>query len=524
MPVELFGGNEFPQIGDQPYFLTLGPHDFYWFAVSSQDRASVDIRTQPPLTLEVDGEWDEVFSRHNRHALELALARYLPATRWFGGKARRIRNVHVSDRWELPGVRGADRERSERPPGVTTDDRDAGVLTLIRVEYADGDAETYELPLSFAEGDRARDLSDYHQQSVVAPLRCKTGEGVLCDALWDPAFTRGLLQAIVRRRSISSSAGRVRFVQGRAFRSVHGEQPPTEGQVMSAEQSNTSIRYGDAHVLKLFRRPDTGLNPDLEIGRFLTERAGYANAPAVTGAIEFVPESRTAEPVTLGILHQWLANEGDAWSYTSDVVSRYFERALTSGAVAPDSDMHPLDLARLEPPELVRELLSDYLASARLLGQRTAELHLALCSDPQDPAFSPEPFTDLYRRSLYQSMRSQAAQVLQLLRTRADEQPEVHGVLELEDELVDRYKLLLSTKVVATRIRTHGVVLLALSGRWIFLLSGLHRFAHPLILLVLVLTVFLLSILVRHRIAPLVDLETETAIRNKKSAISQNPR
>jgi len=135
------------------------------------------------------------------------------------------------------------------------------------------------------------------------------------------------------------------------------------------------------------------------------------------GAV-FLTRSLRGEPHLF--LQGFVPNEGDAWRYTLDQVKHYFERALARSAQeevpVPAADL--LLLTDQDPPPLVGEMLGEYIESARLLGRRTAELHLALASVADDPVFAPEPFTTLYQRSLYQSMRNLTAAVFQLLRER----------------------------------------------------------------------------------------------------------
>jgi maltose alpha-D-glucosyltransferase / alpha-amylase len=222
------------------------------------------------------------------------------------------------------------------------------------------------------------------------------------------------------------------------------------------------MAFGDRFVLKLFRRLEEGVNPDLEVGRFLTERTTFRHTPPVAGWLE-VRNGR--EPLTLGVLHGWVANEGNAWSYTLDILGRYFERVLTAKDGGHDLAAVPaeplLELADREPPSEVRERIGIYLQSARLLGQRTAELHIALASRPDEPDFAPEAFSLLYQRSLYQSMRTLTGRTFELLRQRLGSLPEADraGAEELlgaQERVIDRFGALLGSKISATRIRTHG--------------------------------------------------------------------
>jgi len=156
-------------------------------------------------------------------------------------------------------------------------------------------------------------------------------------------------------------------------------------------------------------------------------------------------------------------NVGDAWNYSLDSLSHYFERALAQPEAQPPGTPHAplLDILNDDVPILARELIGSYLESARLLGQRTAELHKALASSTDDPEFAPEPFSMLYQRSIYQSMQSQIAQVFQLLRPRLKQLPDsarddAQKVLDMEMEVRRRYRSLLQRRLNTVRIRVHG--------------------------------------------------------------------
>jgi maltose alpha-D-glucosyltransferase/alpha-amylase len=242
--------------------------------------------------------------------------------------------------------------------------------------------------------------------------------------------------------------------------------------VVPGEQSNTSLVFGDQLVLKFLRRLEIGLNPELELGRFLTERK-FPHAPRVVGAIEFRQPPR--EPMTLAVLQVFVANEGNAWQYTTDFLGRFYERALakTQDLAAaqevtkphvtelPRPAGHVLDSLEAETPPLARELIGFYLERARLLGQRTAELHRALAGDPTDPMFAPEPVTDFFKHAQYQGMRGLATRTFRLLRSQIAQLPEklrdpAERTLALEEEILERFRPIRDGKFTARRIRTHG--------------------------------------------------------------------
>jgi maltose alpha-D-glucosyltransferase/alpha-amylase len=204
-----------------------------------------------------------------------------------------------------------------------------------------------------------------------------------------------------------------------------------------------------------------GVNPELEIGSFITERTSFEHVPKLAGSFRWSRGSRSA---TLGVMQSWIRNEGDAWRYTLDHLGDFYEHCSTVGEIPPSFSppaRHLLELVAHELPLGPRELVGSYLASARLLGQRTGELHVALASDGNDPDFAPEPFTPFYRRSVYQSMRTAADRTLTLLRERIKNLPdEIRGeaekILTFRSEIFGRYRFVVDQKITALRIRCHG--------------------------------------------------------------------
>jgi len=413
VPVELSGGTHFPEVGDRPYFLNLGPFAFYWFALEKAARETA-LSDDVPL-LDVRGKWNEVFASP---ALGRAIARYVRSRRWFGGKTKTIANVSIRDR-----VAQA-----------------SHVLALLTIEYTDAEPDTYLLPLAITQARRADEKID----TLIARLK----DGcMLYEPVHEEALAQGLLEAIGRRRHLKGEAGTVNGVPSRAFKELRGT-GHLDAQVIRAEQSNTAIVYGQRLFLKLFRRLEAGENVDLEVSRFLSEETEFRNTPRLAGAIEY--RTNHSEPMTLAVAQSFTSNSGDAWTYTLDAIGRYFER-ITSDMAAAEKVK-----ARTTDPDFARDVLGPYLTHAELLGQRTAEMHLALASRDDIAAFAPEPFTPHYQRSIYQSIRTQIVQTLALLRRRAKENPDAQELLKHEAELQQRIRTILNVKIGGQRIRTHG--------------------------------------------------------------------
>jgi maltose alpha-D-glucosyltransferase/alpha-amylase len=452
VPVEVFGRTEFPTIGDLPYFLTLGPHGFYWFTL--ERAAVIDQPVAVPETglpeLAVSGEWGSLLVDNKAVSqLERVLPAHLQTRRWFASKARRVLSTKVIE--SIP----------------VAFDGETAQLALVQVHYREGDPEVYQMPLAFASGAKAQDLLEHQPQAAVAKLRTGAADeesvGVLYDALIDEHFTAALLDIISRRRQSRGRSGGIRSSRTRAFNRVRG---PAEDELkpslLGAEQSNSSVVYGERLILKLFRRLDSGVNPDYEIGRFLTERASFTHMPPLVGAIEY--KRARAEPLTLAVLQGYIPNEGDAWSFTLDALDGYFEHVLAQAgelAIEPPPWSSLLSHVHEDIPHEVAVRVGGYLQFARLLGQRTAELHIALASRPDEPDFAPEPVNAMYRRSLYQSSRTRVDQVLDLLRSslsrlEEEDRDAARKVIRVEEEIDQRMRMILETKTGGRRLRCHG--------------------------------------------------------------------
>ncbi len=438
IPVEVFGPTDFPRVGELPYFLTLGPYGFYWFLLRPE-AAPPEAETPVP-TLRLAGPWDGVVAGGSRAQLERLLPAFLAGQRWFAGKGRQITGASIVEALPL----------ADAGAGQT-----AGFLAIVDVKYAEGDPDTYALALAARRADGEGWAPPEH--AVLARVEAADGPWLLLDGAWEPSVAEALLRVFDRR---PPRGDRLRIGVGKtyAFRDARSRdaEPPTS-RVAQAEQSNTSIIFDDRVILKLFRRLEQGRNPDLEIGRFLTERTSFANAAPVAGALELHGLGR--EPRTLAILHRFVNNEGDAWSYALDALDDFFEHAMARGRSRPAPEaVDPLAAFPPEPPgDETRTLVGPFLPNAELLGRRTAELHLALASITDDPAFAPEPFSAMYQRSLYQSAQSLATRTFRWLRARRPDVLGVEELLEREGEVFERFdRWLRGGRIKALRIRVHG--------------------------------------------------------------------
>lgn len=385
----------------------------------------------------------EVFSAEGVRLLEQRiLPQFIVKSRWFGGKARLPRSFSLQEWICLPGA-----------------DPACCRLALIAVKYEDGTRETYSFPLELSSpGEETQRIQQEAPQAIL--VRCADG-AALFDAVHGERFRTALLRLLAAGEALDTEAGQVAGIRGSAMPAEAADGMPSR--VLKVEQSNSSLIYsepageaGQAGVLfvKLFRKLEQGMNPDVEMIRFLAERRGFPHVPPFGGAVEYRRPHR--EPQVLALALGLVPNEGDAWSFALKEVRHFYERVLEAGigGEAPE----PLDLFGSEdPPAVLRKLIGDFYPRVEQLGQRTGEMHVALASDPEDPAFAPEPFTRDDQQALGSALQASITRVSQML------SEGTHGAPRLVSQfLAHREELLRSAEEIAThaipaeKIRTHG--------------------------------------------------------------------
>ncbi|MBC7644086.1 MAG: maltose alpha-D-glucosyltransferase [Thermoleophilia bacterium] len=446
-PVALNGNVEFPPIGALPYMLTLGPHDFYWFVLEkvAVEQAHPTRSTDLPA-LKIRRSWTDIVGV-DRGQLEAILPAYVKSRRWFRSKSRKIRTVTIAEAVPIGGTKATP----------------AGFLTFCEVEYAEGDPETYVLPLVGVALDASS--TEPHELPATAIARLTVGSKqapyALLDGVTDDNFNTALLEMLLKRKKHNGHKGRLESSTSSALRELRAAGDSQEPMALSVDQSNSTVAFGNRYLIKMFRLLEEGTNPDVEIGRYLTEKAQFVHTPMLGASLEYTPYRgtdgvRAGVPRTVAILQEYVANEGDAFAFTLDSLRRYLDEALAHPDPPPVPTSDILALAREELPALAHETIGHYLEAARMLGSRTAEMHTALAAAGPDSALQPDPVTPMYRRSLYQSMRATTRRSFASMRKLSKQQPELTKVLGMEAELLERFKRILDTGLDDVRIRCHG--------------------------------------------------------------------
>jgi maltose alpha-D-glucosyltransferase / alpha-amylase len=451
-PVEMFGRTDFPAVGESYYPLTLGPNSFYWFSLEERPvLAAVPARRVRAGYLGVPivavHALADIWESSVRANIAAILPPFLMSRRWYRGKDRRLRSIEVAE--VIPIV------------------QHKHVILLVRVEYTTGDPETYVLPVGSARGDEAQLLQDEHPEALIAEVRADDGARTfLYGAVVSGEFSSQLLEAFARRRRFVAENGVLTAERNREFRRLWGPtHPDLEPTRDSTAEIHTSIRFGDRFELKLLRHVEPGPNPGVEMGRLLTEQHNFPNVAPLAGSLEYSTEA--GEVTTLAVLHGFVPNEGDGWRHTRNHLTDFFERVpktrhsrVEVESSAP-TNFYALSFVLADPPQLAKEHIGPYLSFAEIMGKRAAELHLILAQDNPDPAFTPEPFNDFYRQSLYHSYVGLTSRRFEFLRQRYSEMAEelrvlAARVLEQEDAIVSKFRAIFDQRVKSMRTRYHG--------------------------------------------------------------------
>ncbi|ESW36113.1 putative maltokinase, partial [Pseudomonas taiwanensis] len=359
VPVEMLGGSAFPPIGQLPFLLTLPPYAFYWFLLASHDRMpSWHIQATEGLpeltTLVLRKRMEELLEAPSSDTLQSAiLPQYLPKRRWFAGKEGPIDQVRL-----CYGVRF----------GTTTTPVLLGEIEVL----SEGVATRYQLPFGLLPEEQIS--TALPQQLALARVRRAHQVGLITDAFVLEPFIRAVLRACEGGMHLpcGNGEGELRFESTQQLASL-ALNDESSVRYLSAEQSNSSVVIGDQVVLKLIRRVNPGVHPELEMSAYLTA-AGFANISPLLAWVSRVDEQ--GAPHLLMIAQGYLSNQGDAWAWTQNTLERAIRDQMEPSSL--DADAHT-------------DALAELTGFAALLGQRLGEMHLLLAAPTNDEAFQPRP-------------------------------------------------------------------------------------------------------------------------------------
>ncbi|WP_022723791.1 maltose alpha-D-glucosyltransferase [Rhodopseudomonas sp. B29] len=425
VPMEMLGRTRFPPIGELPYMITLAPYGFYWFRLETPDMAK-HVATVPAvpefetLVVPLGSTWMTLARTRGVFERDV-LPAFLSRTRWFPERNPRAIQPRLTS--AIPFANDGDNR-----PWVAFFE-----ATL------HGSVSRYVLPMQIAwtRFDRER-----YNPRAFAAVRQGPREGTLLDVATDPEFIALLITNLRDNVTVEGDDNRLQF-RPTAKLGEKPDEPHQNIRAVETEQSNSTALVDEEYVVKMYRRLQTGINPEIEMGRFLTEVAGFANTPALYGSVELIEGDDIS---AIAVAHQFVLNQGDGWTVTSSYLDRYVDdqRLLTGDEGSQES-----------------EEIAPYMRYMVQTGRRVAQMHLALAGHPDVADFAPEPISSDDAATATKTLTANAERVLDELQRRRgslrdSERAMVDAFLEQRDALLARISSLFGGGDGGLNIRHHG--------------------------------------------------------------------
>ena len=442
LPVEIFSRNKFPAIKeDGNYFFTLGPHDHHWFRLEKA-YPEVDKNVSLPQ-LNIDSP-DKLFAHDTLDELENnILPAYLSKTSWFEGKERILHSVIISNYATLPLH------------------ENVIMFLLFDVIYASSLPDKYQLPVIILKGEAAKTYAENFPAGVICKINNAGSQNFLCDAFYTSVLHHEILKRMAGSLPLTASATEIRFIANEEVKKYFDEHKEIRSRVLPVDDNNTSIGYDNMFFLKMYRHVDVGINPDVEMTRFLTEQVNFKQVPALYGTIQW---KSAKDSIVLGMMQTLAEYHGNGRTYMLERLNNYHDR-IVARETHPELEMKgtltdPVSFESL--PEELKEFVGGTVSEgARLIGVRTGEMHMALSSRSDISQFAPENFSLHYQRSLYSGMQSLVRvafsnHIGNIENLAPAYRREIEYVLSKKDEVLKTMKKIYSKKLDVSKIRIHG--------------------------------------------------------------------
>jgi len=423
IPLEMLGRTHFPAIGELPYMITLAPYGFYWFQLQHRDKSEPAAPSIVPefetLVVPVGATWVSLARTRSLFECDV-LPGHLARSRWY--PLHDAAAIHPTLTSAIPFCDIGDNRPWLAFFEATEDEARTRYVLPMQIEWVRFDRERYN-------------------PNALAAVRQGAREGTLLDVAADTIFIGLLLRNLAQTLTIEENGLKLEFRPTNKFAGKAVRQPERIGLLESAPLTSSVLVDAD-YMVKLFRKLEGGINPAIEIGRFLTDVAGFANTPAMLGSAELIEgDTRSA----IAIVHVQVGNQGDAWTVSAAYLDRLIEE---QHLLAADNENRE------------GEEQTAYMRHLSQIGRRAAELHLALAS-ASGPDLTAEPVQpdDIARWTT--AIVQSAEQVFQGLRQRRNSFSEadramIDELLAQQGKLHVRLNELMPPGLRSLNMRLHG--------------------------------------------------------------------
>ncbi len=441
---EVFSQNKFMNVGAGDYAITIGPYGYFWFQADTIEKKDKSEASGELPLLKTDISWERLFDNYNEvRVLERKiLLPFMKKCRWFGGKAKVVSKVglHLTIPLKV--------------------DRDTHFLSIIEVNYVQRLPEFYFLPLTFVPADSLLERVEYTVQSVVCRGEIQGKAGFIMDSSYDKTFRDFLFTSMENEMKLKDDKGGVLTFNASMFTKIDVSKG-VDSKILKADQSNTAIIFNDKYFFKFYRKIEKEINPDLEIVRFLSENTTFQNSPKYAGSVEYLDHE--GNTIVFGLMQEKVENQGEAWGMSVDSIGRFYERIITKAKTLKLPKLvNKAGIKFEDAPDVIQEFIGrGFYERVVRLGQRTAEMHIALASDASNPAFAPEKYTANYQRSMYSSLRKLLRDRFAMLENYLPKldvptKELARKVLDMEDDILESFTEVYQIKINAMKTRVHG--------------------------------------------------------------------
>ncbi|EHJ49170.1 trehalose synthase [Solidesulfovibrio carbinoliphilus subsp. oakridgensis] len=443
-PVDAFSGTRFPPVTAAPYVLPLSRHDYYWLRLARGEEQARDTASAAIPRLDLSLGLKSLLGPTQRKALaEEALPPYARRMGPAGPPLAGARRVVILDAVPVG------------PRGLTA------WLLLLEIQTLTGESRVASFVLALATGEEAAAIERDSPRDVVAQVSHAGREGTLVTGFAMPGLRAWWPEAVFRKARLRGADGvLVALPEPGYARTPCRDGACPSSRMVREGQSNIGLEYNGELYFKFYGTLDGGPHPEAEMLRYLSGEGGFPQTPKLAGVVEYRPKGG-GEAITVATVQEYVAGARQGLDFTLEHLERYFEqrRALPDRPQGPEEASGSGDGS----PDMARSMagMADefYLEMARLLGRRTAQMHLALARG--QGAFAPEPFTKLYQRSVYQAIRNRIRRATaQLARSLPSLPPEWReaGALAVgwETPSLQAIAGLLTASVETVKIRIHG--------------------------------------------------------------------
>ena len=434
IPMEVFSRNDFPLITDEPWKFSMQFKNYFWFELPKPGKEITAPETSMQVIEITTSQWKEM-EAPLRGFIKQRIYEHIIRSKWFKGNVRKLRDIKIVDVIAL-------QEKPMTP-----------YFFIVLLDLIEGDKDFFVMTVSLAINTFASEIKARFPEAVIASVVVDEEQGILYDGVYDPHAQEALFGLIRKRAKLKGIHGELEGSSGSRLRKLQEKDLPLKSQVVACKRSNISVTLGDKYFFKFYRSPQEGENPDVELLKNLTRHTSFEQIPPYVGRLDY--RSPGMADTTIGLLEDLIPNVGNAWEMTETAIEQFFDKVI--------SEKDDLSKGSVVPDEILQDFMGPFfLEMVKLLGIRTAHLHQAFASLKDTKGFELEPFSLLYQKSLYQSLRTFVKRTFSLVNNQMGELSEktrelIGEVLQDQDLYLEHMRGILEQgKMDTLKTRIHG--------------------------------------------------------------------